>query len=105
MVKRLIGVSLLAVFAGLLLAVPAAAVEDEDAPPPIRDYPSIEEIGTRSETALDFYPEPYEAPSLFPKIAIPLLGVGGLVTFAVLVLYLLWQPRFSDERRSQQGRR
>jgi hypothetical protein len=103
MVKRFIGVTVAAVFVGLLCA-PAAAVE-EDEPPPIRDFPSIEEIGTGSETALEFFPEPYEAPTLFDKIALPLLGIGAVVTFGVLVLYLLWQPRFSQESKSQQGRR
>jgi hypothetical protein len=104
MSKRLFGVALLAALTALLcVGGPAWAVEEDEAPEH-RELPDFSEIGTRSETAGEFYPEPYEAPSVFPKLAIPLLVAGGVIVAVTLLLYLLWQPRFAEERRSAKRR-
>lgn len=104
MSKRLFGVALLAALVGMLsFGAPAWAVEEDEAPEH-REMPTIEEIGTRSETALEHYPEPYEAPSVFVKLALPLLIAGGVIAAVWLLLYLLWQPRFAEERRTSKRR-
>lgn len=102
MSKRLLAL-LVALLGLFLIGGPAWAVEEgED--PEHRELPSIEEVGSRSETALEYYPEPYEAPSVFPKMAIPLLVAGGVILSVWLLLYLVWQPRFAEERRSGKRR-
>lgn len=99
MSKRLLGVLLLGLLV-VAVAAPAMAVE-EDGEVEHEELPSYDEIGTGSETSLQFRPEPYEQPSLFAGMLYPLLILAGVAVLAVLGLYLLWQPRFSEEREAK----
>lgn len=85
-----------------VVAAPALAVEEGD--PAQHEAPTIEEVGTQSETAREFFPEAYEAPPVFDYFLWILGGAALLVTIAVLLLYLVWQPRFAEERRTKRRR-
>ena len=104
MSQRLIGVVLvlllsLAAMAGPALAVEGAATEEGPRPS------SIEEVVADNDTAREFVPEPYEQPSWFPMLLLPLMIVAVLVSLAVLFAFLLWQPRFAQERQEKSRRR
>lgn len=102
-VAVLILAAALAVLLAVTAAAPALAVEgaDEEVELPA----SIEEVGEDNEVAQQFFPEEYEAPSLFAPILYPLLIAGSLIALVLLVLYLVWQPSFSRERDKVKGRR
>lgn len=55
-----------------------------------------------SQRAQEFFPDPYEEPSFFQWISIPVLIVGVLIALAMLGAYLWWQPKFAAERRERQ---
>ena len=96
MTARLLGVLALAVTLSLaLLGGAALAVEDEE-------LPTIDEIGTQSETAREFFPESAEEQPFTEALVIPLLVVGFLGVLVIGVLYLKWQPEFD---REDSGRR
>lgn len=97
MPKRLLGVLMFLLLA-CLVAAPAMAVEAEGEQ---EELPSYDEVGSGSETSLEFRPEPYEQPSIFASLLYPLLVVAGVAVLAVLGMYLLWQPRFSQEREAK----
>lgn len=105
MPKRLLGVLLVALFA-LAVAAPALAVEadDEELDVEHEELPSYEEVGSGSEISQQFRPEPYEPPSLFRSLLYPLLIIAGVAVIVVLALYLLWQPRFAEEREAKKRR-
>jgi hypothetical protein len=111
MSKRLVGVLALVLMLLPLAAVPAFAVDaaEESVPgeaPEDAPAPTIDEIGTQNETAREFFPEPYESPSVLPPLLFLLLGIAAVVALIVLVLFLVWQPRFAQERRTgSKGRR
>lgn len=110
MSQRLAGVLGMLLFL-LALAVPALATEggaelpdgaqggDEEGAQP----ETIEELGV-DDAATEFLPDAYQEPTVFPPILYGLLGVAVLMAAGMLLLYLLWQPRFARER-TQQGRR
>lgn len=102
MPKRLLGVLLLLLLA-CAFAAPAMAVESEGEDPEAEHHelPSYDEIGTGSETSQEFRPEPYEQPTIFAGILYPLLVIAGVVVLGVLGAYLLWQPRFAQEREEK----
>jgi hypothetical protein len=103
MKSRLIGAVVVALLlAGTLFAGAALAVEAEPHGP--TELPGIDEIGSQSEIAREHFPEPYEAPSVMPKLLYPMLIVAVIATIAILGLYLLWQPRFAEERKSKTKR-
>lgn len=103
---RLLGLALLVLLVwGTALAGPALAVEGEGGPPEVHERPDLEEVGTQSETAREFFPDPYEAPSVYQYFIWPLLLIGGVVVLLVLILYLVWQPAFADERRKRREKR
>jgi hypothetical protein len=105
MLARLVGVaSIVAMLMVGLLAGAAMAVEEEGG----ADHgpmPTLEELGTQSETSQGFFPEPAEQPVFAPFLVWPLLAVGILATLAVLAMYLKWQPGFEEERRKATARR
>lgn len=104
MSRRLLGV-LLMVLLAFAMAAPALAVEAEEGEEAEHEeLPSFEEVGTGSETAKEFRPEPYEQPSLFRAILYPLLIIAIVALVGILVLYLWWQPRFSQEREAKKQR-
>lgn len=111
MVKRLLGVPLLVLVLLSLAALPALAVEELEDPGVTgveeqEPLPDIDSIGTQNETSRQFFPEPYEEPSLFPPILFGLLIAGGVIATVLLIMYLLWQPRFAQERQKKvKGRR
>lgn len=86
------------------VAAPAFAVEEEGAPSG-QQMPGIDEVGTQSDTAREFFPEVYEPPSVYDYFIWPLLILGVVIVLGVLLLYLLWQPAFAHERRTKRRRR
>lgn len=104
MSKRLVAV-LMMVLLACAVAAPAMAVEaggeGEEAEPEHEEVPTYEEVGTGTETSLEFRPEPYERPTVFAGLLYPLLILAGVAVIGVLGLYLLWQPRFSEERKAK----
>lgn len=87
----------------LPLAAPALAVEEgeaveeAEAPAP----PEFDEICGEGAPTADFCPEPYEEPSWFRWLVRPLVIVGFLLVTALLVAYLVYQPRFAQEREEE----
>ncbi|HVM13021.1 MAG TPA: hypothetical protein VM287_01660 [Egibacteraceae bacterium] len=108
MPKRLLGV-LMMVLMTLVIAAPAMAVEAEEEGEELEveheELPKYEEIGTGSEISQEFRPEPYEQPSLFAGILYPLAVIAGIAVLVIFGLYLLWQPRFSQEREAKKQKR
>lgn len=88
--------------AGPVLGVEADGTETEGLVE--EEQPGIDEIGTRSTTAEQFLPEPYEQPAWFRFLLYPLLALGVVAVFAVLLVYLKWQPHFAQERRRRRRR-
>jgi hypothetical protein len=103
MSKRLLGVVFTALLALAVFAGPAAAVEE--GAPEAHELPSLDEVGTQSEIAQEFFPDAWEAPTVFPWFALPLLIGAGLLALYVLVVYLFFQPRFAEERRAKSKKR
>lgn len=103
MLKRLLGAVFLAVFTVSTLAGIAAAVE-EGTGPVQHELPEIDEVGTQSETAREYFPDEYESPTVFPWFGYALLIGAGLLTVWVLLSYLVFQPRFAGERQAKQRR-
>ena len=101
--KRLLGVLVLVLLV-LAVAVPAGATE---APAEGgAEAPSYEEIcNEENPVVLEHCPASYEEPSVFPPILYTLLIVAAVIAVALLVLFLLWQPRFAQERDRVKGRR
>ena len=89
-----------------LAAMPAAAVEGEGGTAPAEDSEplTIEDIGSNNEVSNAFKPEPAEAPPFMRFFYVPLIIGGFLIVGALLMLYLTWQPRFAEERRSKRRR-
>lgn len=78
-------------------ATPAAGAEEERL--------TYEELrNNSSRRAQEFFPEPYQEPSFFRWISIPVLLTGLVIAIALLGAYLWWQPRFAAERRQKQRR-
>ena len=101
--------TLLAVVLGLLtfVTVPAFATEAEGGTAPAEERgpaPDINEIGTQNDVSNQYRPEPTELPPFQRFLYIPLAIAGFLVVGGLLFLYLTWQPRFAEERRSKRRR-
>lgn len=106
MARRLAGAFGAALLLLSIAALPAAAVEaTEGAAQEEGPAPTIDEIGTQNEVSREFFPEEAEEPPFFRFFYGPLIAVGVLMSFGLLVAYLLWQPRFAEERRSKRRRR
>lgn len=102
MSKRRLGVfTLVVVVLIAAMAIPAAAVEGEGGGGHGHKKKEMEEVGTGSETAKEFRPEPYEQPAFFEWILYPLAAVGILAALGILGLYLLWQPEFAHEAKKK----
>jgi hypothetical protein len=88
------------------MSAPALAAEDggEVAPEEQGPAPGIEEIGTQNEVSQQYLPEPAEPPPFMRFLYVPLAVVGVLMIAGLLFLYLAWQPRFAEERRSKRRR-
>jgi len=101
--KRLLGVLVLVLLA-LVMAAPAGATEapaEEGA-----EAPAYEDICNEANpVVLEHCPASYEQPSVFPPILYTLLIISAVIAVALLVLFLLWQPRFAQERDRVKGRR
>jgi hypothetical protein len=103
MTQRLAGVVALVLLV-LAMGVPAGATEGgaEEPPPP----PEYEEIcNPDNPVVLENCPPAYEEPSVFPPILYGLLVIAAVIAVALLLLYLVWQPRFAQERDRVKGRR
>ena len=102
---RLAAVLLLLLAALGLLAVPAMATEAGATAPAEDEEPlTIEDIGTRNEVSEQYLPEPSEPPPFMRFFYVPLVVGGFIIVGALLFLYLAWQPRFAEERRSKRRR-
>ena len=100
MSQRLLGVLFMVLLTSVSL-VGAPALATEDGPPEPVEVPQLEEVMEgRPERALQFVPPEYEQPSPFPWLFYPVLGIGLLVVVGLLLAYLVWMPRFAEERRS-----
>lgn len=110
MARRLLGVALLLVMLLYALVGIASAAEPEpteganEGAEQHTPLPSIDEIGSGSDIAEQYFPEPYEEPSWFQWALFPLLIVGLLVTLVALFAYLVWQPKFANEQKSKRRR-
>lgn len=94
---RLLGVLLLlVVLTAGALAVPAAAVEDRP-----HELPPLEEVGSQSEVARQFFPEPAEEQPFTEALVYPLLAVAIIAILVIGYLYLKWQPAFGQEEESR----
>jgi hypothetical protein len=103
MLSRLF-VTLTAALVLVALALPAAAVEEDGTGGSAvhgQELPTIDEVGTQSETARQFFPEPAEEQPFAEALIYPLMGIGLLAVLAFLVLYLRWQPAFGAEDRAR----
>lgn len=100
---RAVLVLMLALVATVPLAGPAGAVEDAPAPGEEAEPAptSLEEVAQQNEVVQEFLPEPFEPPTVFRPIVPVLLAVGLLITLIIFGLYLLWQPRFAQERAAR----
>lgn len=95
----------LAVLTLVAVSAPTALAIEEATAPAEEERLTYEELQRESsQRAQEFFPEPYEEPSFFQWISIPVL-LGGLVIAGLLLFaYLWWQPRFAAERREKQRR-
>ena len=107
MSKRLAGVLLALLLSVVALAGPALAAEGgAEGGAELQPAPrTIDEVVADNDTAQEFVPEPYEEPSFFPILRLPLFLLGIIAALAVLFAYLVWQPRFAQERKEKSRRR
>ncbi|MGH8898183.1 MAG: hypothetical protein ACRDZ4_14480 [Egibacteraceae bacterium] len=109
MARRLLGVMLLLVMLCALGPVGiATAAQQPGASGGAGEHaplPGIDEIGSRTDIAKQYLPEPYQEPSWFQWALFPLLIVGVLATLTVLFAYLVWQPKFAGEQKTKKRRR
>ncbi|CAN5165624.1 hypothetical protein BH20ACT9_BH20ACT9_14070 [soil metagenome] len=100
-------VLVLACLAGV--AAPAAAQEEPvgtETPVETGPPPSVDEVTRDNPVAREYRPDPYVTPSFTPWLLYPLLLAGVVAALLILLLYLVWQPRFASEaRRKSRGRR
>lgn len=98
----------LALMLVLFVAVspPALAVEEGGEAPAEEEGPApgIDQIGTQNEVSQQYLPEPAEPPPFMRFLYVPLVVGGILIVGALLLMYLVWQPRFAEERRSKRRR-
>lgn len=88
-----------------LLAGPASATEGEAvAPAEDNQHLTIDDIGSNNEVSNKYKPEAAEAPPFMRFFYLPLVIGGFLIVGALLMMYLAWQPRFAEERRSKRRR-
>ena len=88
------------------LALPAVATEAGATAPAEEEGPApgIDEVGTQNDISNEFRPEPTELPLFQRWMYVPMAIVGFLIIGALLYMYLMWQPRFAEERRSKRRR-
>lgn len=95
---RLFGVlTLLVVLTAGALALPASAAEDGRP----HELPPLDEVGSQSEVARQFFPEPAEEQPFTEALVYPLLAVAIIAILVIGFLYLKWQPSFGSEERSR----
>jgi hypothetical protein len=107
MARRLLGALLLAVLLCMLGPAGIATAADPEASEGVGErapLPSINEIGSGTDIAKQYLPEPYQEPSWFQWALFPLLIVGVLVTLGALFAYLVWQPKFASEQKTKRRR-
>jgi hypothetical protein len=91
-------VSVLAGLTGTAAAVEGEGVEQQE------PLPTLDKVGSQSDIAREYLPEPYEEPSWFQWLLFPLLIIGIIATVVVLFAYLVWQPKFAYEQRTKRRR-
>jgi len=96
-------VVLLLALASLSVAAPVMAVEDAPAPgEEVEPEPtSLEEVRQDNEVVQEYLPEPFEQPTVFRPIVPVLLAMGLIISLIIFGLFLLWQPRFAQERAAK----
>lgn len=100
--SRLLGVAALVLLLLGALAGPASAVEAEDGGH--AELPSLEEVGSQSEIAREFFPEAAEEQPFTPWLVYPLLAAAIIAVLVFMFLYLKWQPTFDEREESRRGR-
>lgn len=106
---RSLGCVLLLVLLVVGVAVPTPAGagepgdEEEEEDLEHEPLPSIEEVGTGSEIAEQFRPEPPEEQPFTDAMVWPLMAGAVLLFLAVVLLYVRWLPRFSQEREQERS--
>jgi hypothetical protein len=94
MLKRLFGVlALLVVLVAGALAMPAAAADSGGH----GELPPLEEVGSQSDVARQFFPEEAEEQPFTEALVYPLLAVAIIAILVTGFLYLKWQPSFGQE--------
>ena len=103
---RLLAVLALVVALFGVFAAPASATEaaSEGAVTDEGPAPDIDEIGEHNEIADQYRPEPAEPPPFMRWFYWPLAIAGVLAAGMLLLRYLVFQPRFAEERRSKRRR-
>ena len=95
----------LAVVALVAVSAPAAWATEEATAPAQEERLTYEELQRESsQRAQEFFPEPYEEPSFFQWISLPVMLGGLVIALLLLFAYLWWQPKFAAERREKQRR-
>lgn len=92
-IRRLGVCSVAALLLLALPGLPAGAVEDGAH----EELPSIDEVGTQSETAREFFPPAAEEQPFTEALVFPLMILAFLAVLVIGVLYLKWQPEFERE--------
>lgn len=93
---------LLVLVALLTLGVLSGSALATEAPEHFREYSEIRE--NASGVGQEFLPEEYEIPGFFDWMIIPLVALGVLITVAILLRYLISQPRFEREVKERSRR-
>lgn len=104
---RLLAVLALCVAVLGVAAAPAGAAESATEGAAAEEHgpaPDIDEIGEHNDIANQYRPEPAEHPPFMRVFYIPLIIGGFLIAGMLLFMYLTWQPRFAEERRSKRRR-
>lgn len=103
---RLAAVLALVITLFAVLAGPAWSATEGEAVAPAEDdqHVTIDDIGSNNEVSDKYKPEAAEAPPFMRFFYLPLVIGGFLIVGALLMMYLAWQPRFAEERRSKRRR-
>ena len=82
----------------------SATEAESTAPAEEGPAPGIDQIGTQNDVSQQYLPEAAEPPPFMRFFYVPLVIGGIVIIVALLLMYLAWQPRFAEERRSKRRR-
>ena len=94
-----------AVLALVVICAPEARAIEEATAPAEEERLTYDQLQQESsQRAQEYFPDPYEEPSFFQWISVPVMLGGLVIALLLLFAYLWWQPRFAAERREKQRR-